>query len=175
MVLIIGEGGPADGDSLQLYTRGRRRIENVMRRPRPPAAMLAARAAIEAACPQARMRTLDSRYNCMGLLFASRRTWIDPDQFFLIAEDDALRQLPRDTAPLPGDIAAYFAGGGPHAELIHVALVVGWTGPGHSTVDPELLSQFGADGEYFHHPSEIPSFLARPPLTVVYYTDRTNG
>jgi hypothetical protein len=93
----------------------------------------------------------------MGLVFASRRTGIDPDQFNLIAVDDGYRKLPVVGDAIPGDLAVYLVG----EEVRHVGLVLSVTANvATASHDIVVLSQFGRDGEYIHALDDLPEGLA---------------
>jgi hypothetical protein len=107
--------------------------------------------------PTFRPRALTNTYNCMGMLFACRRTWIDPAHFDLIRNDDGYRLL-REGPPMPGDVALYR--GARTLEVAHVGLIVEVepnVAEGKHTIT--VLSQFGANGEYLHDSRETPANL----------------
>jgi hypothetical protein len=115
----------------------------------------------------ARLRSLSSVYNCMGMVFATRRTWVDPEDLQMIFEDDEYRRLPDDGQAMPGDVVVYRDTEG---AVVHIGLV--------SQVIPNLregtreivvLSQWGADGEYFHRTDDVHPSLGSP---TDYWSDR---
>ncbi len=103
----------------------------------------------------------------MGLVFASRRTWIEPEHFAAICKGDGLRQLLATESPQRGDIVVYQRAVG--SEVIHVGVVweVGlWLGASQSVT---VLSKWGFIGEYFHDVRDVPAQFGSP---LQYWTDR---
>jgi len=87
------------------------------------------------------------KYNCHGLTFASRRTWIsDAAEIKMILEDDSYEEV--DGRVLPGDVAVYYKDG----DTEHSGIVV--------RVDelnvPHILSKWGPCHEVVHHVAESP-------------------
>jgi hypothetical protein len=160
---VIGLGGAADPQRLELMTKKRSLIPNALRQPRPPAAMREAKAMY--LTDERQLRSLSSEYNCMGLVFASRRTCIDVGIVDWILREDDYKLVSIDKVRR-GDLLVYRNADGPS----HVAIV--WT---H---DPDVaraewrttvLSQWGADGEYFHDAHDVPLLLGAPDR---FWTDR---
>lgn len=104
----------------------------------------------------------------MGLVFASRRTWIDPEYLYQILADDEYRQLAGVVEAQPGDVVVYRDTDGLPS---HVGIV--WERnliiPGQQADPLKVLSQWGADGEYLHDLSDVPDLLGVP---VEFWTDR---
>jgi hypothetical protein len=98
MVEIVGAGGPADKASIPLATRGGTFINNERRPDWPLSKIRASVQQFKRDRPDARLRSVGPIYNCLGMLFAARRTSIDPDQLQLILTEDEYRPLPG-----PGD------------------------------------------------------------------------
>jgi hypothetical protein len=152
--IIIGAGGPADVLSIPLVTRRRRRIDNMQRSQRAPEAMQAALDLWIEKHPRWRNRARASTYNCLGLVFANRRTCVDPDQFDKIQADDGYRVISTGEA-MPGDVAAYYDD---EDQLAHVGMVVNVQRSALLVkgIDLTILSQFGADGEFLHSLDDVP-------------------
>ncbi len=76
------------GDSIRIDTREGNRIPNEQRAQRDSTAMSVAQewAKLHGA---ERTRSLSSVYNCFGMVFASRRTTIHPDDIEMILTDDS--------------------------------------------------------------------------------------
>ncbi len=159
--IIINRGHESDPQCLKLYTRKNRFIENEQ----PPGGgfpakrMRAATEMWQQRHPKIRLRAATSAYNCMGLVFANRRTCIDPDQWEVIRDDDGYRQLDPKEEPLPGDVVLYLDNHG----LSHVGVI--------TKVEPilksadwciEVISQWGSDGEFIHEMSDVPAMLGIP-------------
>ncbi len=134
---------------------------------RAPDAMGAARDLLCGLHPSISVRSLDSSYNCMGMIFAARRTVLDTDVLHYIIDDDGYSDLASPDNLGVGDIVLYAA----DEELTHVAMVVkvGLAATQDRAPDHLLLSQWGFDGEYFHSLHDIPSLYGAP---VRYLTDR---
>lgn len=103
---------------------------------------------------QIRLRSLASEYNCMGMVFASRRTSIDVEHMERILQDDGYRRIAPEFVML-GDLIVYRD---QHGVAQHVGLVckhdpdvarAGW--------NTEVLSQWGHDGEYLHSAGDVPA------------------
>jgi hypothetical protein len=163
---IINQGGESDPLSLRLYTRRNRFVRNERRGAASVERMTQAVKIMQQGHPNARLRSAASTYNCMGLVFANRRTWIDPDQWEIVRDDDGYRKLDASEEPFPGDVVLYREG----AELTHVAVI--------TTVEPnlqqaawaiEVISQWGMDGEYLHEMTDVPRLLGVP---VEIWTER---
>jgi hypothetical protein len=169
MVEIIGEGGPADRDSTNLYTRKGNRIPSVRRGQRAPSAMRAAFDFITKDHPTRRVRSLDSSYNCMGMIFASRRSCIEPAQFQAIAADDGYECLPPNKMALPGDVVVYRDENG---EVVHVGRIVDYFNIDGLALGYRVLSQIGADGEYIHNLDDLPQFPIKIKLPPELWTER---
>lgn len=159
--ILINPGEPGDIHSIQLMTRTRWAIPNEQRRRRAPAAMQAARtmqlAFVESG--RAELRALDSSYNCVGLVFANRRTEVDVKHVerILIEDEYVLRQSP-DHGRV-GDVAVYRD---VERNICHVGMVAEahpdfLGGP----TKLRILSQWGRDGEYLHDADAVPSVYGR--------------
>jgi len=114
--------------------------------------------------PNAQLRAVSSfPYNCVGLIFASRRAWIEIDHIYDILREDGYKQVRLEDIMI-GDVVLYKNYRG---EPVHVALVV--------TVDRvfglnvKVLSKWGVDGEFIHFIEDVPPFLGTPSEV---YTER---
>jgi hypothetical protein len=149
--IIIGEGGPADPERLPLSTKKKTLIPNARRQESPPEKMRAAEAYVHAQCPNVLTRSLSATYNCVGMVFAARRTWVDTDHISRIFEDDGYRPCQGRADIMAGDIVVYRKD--LHGPIQHVGVIV------RPLIDQAswlVLSQFGSDGEYFHSENEVP-------------------
>lgn len=98
--------------------------------------------------PEARHRpTQPSRkYNCHGLTFGSRRTWIfKATEVAKILHEDGYVQV-NETEIVPGDIAVYLYLG----DAEHSGIVV------EDKPVPKILSKWGPAHEVIHRPRECP-------------------
>jgi hypothetical protein len=158
-VPILGQGGPGDRRSIELYTRARNRIAIEQLLPRAPEAMKAAADLWTKAYPNLRVRSLDSTYNCVGLVFASRRAAVDPDQLPRIFEDDSYARLSSRGEAAPGDVAVYRDTSG---AITHVGIIIAIEKDIRAGILRfQILSQWGRDGEYLHDGEDVPAPLGR--------------
>lgn len=167
MVLFDSSGNYLRGPAIPLSTRLGSRIPNEQPMPRSPLQMNTARDLILTDHPSRSVRSLASVYNCMGFVFGSRRTWIEPGYLEMILSEDGLRKLSEGSEIMVGDIVVYRDDDG---DASHVGLVseIRIDIPTASR-DIMILSQWGRDGEYFHPVSDVSPFLGTP---TEYWTDR---
>ena len=164
---IINAGSKRDSRAIGLDTRKGNYIENIRSDERCPAALSDAYDGHKKEHPGIEARSLSARYNCMGLVFASRRTSIDVDPTIkLILEDDEYTLVAETKDVQEGDIIVYYKDKRP----THVGIVARI---GKSIEKAEfnitILSQWGRDGEYFHSVDNIPSYYG---TKFEYWTDR---
>lgn len=164
MPVIIDRGGPADPAALKLATRKNNWIHNEPAIERSPIEMRAAVNYATSGRPNVLLRSAASHYNCMGLVFAARRTTIDIDRWTLIRGDDEYRRLANGEALTLGDVVVYKRAG----VVTHIGLI-GEVRPGESGPIVMVLSQWGFDGEYRHPLSEVPPLYGS---AVEFWTDR---
>jgi hypothetical protein len=164
--MLIGAGGERDRASIKLATRCGTFIPNERRRERPPDALRAAKEMWTEKYPNIRVRSLSAVYNCVGLVFGSRRTCIDPDQLELILREDGYRRLPGEHEVEVGDLVLYRVGN----KYEHIAVVV------HkkqnfinACFEITVISQWGSEGEYIHLIRDVPPALGTPQE---FWTDR---
>jgi hypothetical protein len=88
------------------------------------------------------------KYNCHGLTFASRRTWIDDAlEIRKILQDDEYREVGRADV-LPGDVVVYYVDG----DVEHSGVVV----EKGDIAGPLILSKWGFCHEVIHRIPECP-------------------
>lgn len=168
MVDIIGLGSKRDREAIELATREGSFIPNVRRREQLPVRMKAAWDIWKKKHATLALRSLSSSYNCVGMLFASRRTWVEPDHLGTILREDGFRKIAVSEVVL-GDIVVYRDASGGFA---HVGLVLSKTPDvEHASWKVSVLSQWGIDGEYFHDANDVPDLLGTPQE---YWTERRN-
>jgi hypothetical protein len=170
MGFLINPGSPTDKESIDLATSRNQRIPNVRRRERAPEALREALRFVTEGHAGRQLRSLTATYNCIGMAFANRRTWIEPEHVPMILRDDGYARVETPAAVVPGDLVIYETA---PAEISHVAVVIS-NSPnvqdGSSTI--RVLSQWGSDGEYFHDYQDVPLYLGKP---VRFYTERRKG
>ncbi len=172
MVTVVGAGGPADRASLPLATRQGTHIPNERRLEQAPARLRAAINIWTGAYREIRLRSATGIYNCMGLVLASRRTWVYPDgvsrgQLRTVLEEDGYRRLAGPAEVQIGDVVLYHRG----EEISHIAVVIE-IHPVVATASWQItvVSQWGADGEYIHPLEDVPQDRLGAPSE--YWTDR---
>ncbi len=166
MSFIIEAGGPSDRDSIPLATRERNYIPNERRLEQSPAQLRAAVEIWQRERPNARLRSITAVYNCMGLVFASRRTWIEPDHISMILTDDGYSRLDGESEAKIGDIVVYKK----NLALTHVGIIIGFDDDlSVGTRKMKVLSKWGANGEYIHRIDDVPVLFGVP---AEFWTDR---
>jgi hypothetical protein len=154
-------------DSLLLQTRAGWQIPNAVRPERNPAALKAAVEIAKSIIPEAILRSITATYNCVGLVVASRRTWVDPEHLVRVLREDGCRKLPGPEEADQGDVVIYHDQEG---SPCHVALVVRKNLRVNGQEDfLTVVSKWGADGEYIHGLTKLPGFLGKP---TEFWTDR---
>ena len=152
---------------LPLATKTGRRIPNEQRTETAPERMQAAMQIVTDNHPTASLRSLRSTYDCMGLVFASRRTWVEIEHVETFLADDGYRQIPGDDLRV-GDLVIYRDVSG---DPTHVGIVTQLSPyRPDQTRDVYVLSQWGRDGEYFHRIDDVNHNLGTP---ADFWTDRT--
>ena len=109
--------------------------------------------------PSATLRSIshpDYPYNCVGMIFAARRHWIEIDYMADLLQHDGYRQVSKSDV-VAGDIVLYRD----HKnEYSHVALVV----PANlirDTMNIRVLSKWGLDPEYEHFEDDVPENIGK--------------
>jgi hypothetical protein len=141
-------------DSLLLQTRAKWQIPNELRPERHPAALKAAIELAHRIVPDAILRSISATYNCVGMVVANRRTWVDPADLVRVLRDDGYRKLKGQEESDVGDVVIYHDDGGVPC---HVGLVVRKNlllAEGQEDL-LTVLSKWGADGEYIHGASRV--------------------
>lgn len=156
MVHIFGRGSERDPAALRLYTTcNRNYVEN--ERPdeeRPIEALQAAYQYVKSISPSARCCSLTAMYNCVGVVFASRRTHVDCEHLDMILQDDGYRLISQKSA-IEGDVVVYRKDGIPlHVGIIYELQDLSFARDG-SQIELWVLSQWGQDGEYIHKLREV--------------------
>jgi hypothetical protein len=155
--------------SLALETRKAWAIPNEMRPESDPVFLQASVDLWKRAKPDIRLRSITSVYNCIGMVVASRRTWVDLEHLLRILKDDGCQKLPGEAEAQFGDVVVYRY----HGDVCHAGIVVG-----RNLYNPEkpkdaliVLSKWGKEGEYEHDASDVPIFCGIPSE---YWTDRSS-
>jgi hypothetical protein len=109
--------------------------------------------------PNAKLRSVSNYpYNCVGLVFAHRRAWIDIDYIYKLLTND--KYVPTDRSKvMPGDVVLYKNNDMPtHVGLI---LEVPLLAAQASWNDIKVLSKWGYDGEFIHPIEHVPSVCGK--------------
>jgi hypothetical protein len=145
--LLVGLGGPSDATRIRLATSKNKDLHLYGH-------------------PGRAVRSLSAVYNCIGMVFANRRAWVEPEQVPMILADDSYYEI-KPSEVVPGDIVVYFT----MPDVIsHVAVAVSnepELSDGSSNI--RVLSQWGRNGEYFHDYRDVPHWLGTP---VKFYSER---
>jgi len=162
-------GGARDRRSIPLATMLGTPIGNVRRDQRDPRSMRAAVKMLRKQCPTAVPRSMRSTYDCLGMIFASRRTCVGVEKNIgpvlrLILQEDGYLPVPSQDALSVGDVVVYkFGDSCDDSSISHVSMVVQneplFEGGSRQIM---ALSQWGADGEYYHRMDDVPLLLGKP-------------
>jgi hypothetical protein len=117
--------------------------------------------------PGIKLRSLSPYpYDCVGMIFACRRAWIDIDYIYTILKEDGFIRIPRH-AVRQGDIVLYKNRA--DDEPTHVALIVMIERYGEAQ-NIQVISKWGQEAEFIHFVEDVPGLFGEP---VEFYTDRT--
>lgn len=96
-------------------------------------------------------------YNCVGMIFSSRRAWIEIDELEQILADDFYRKI--SMAQLDaGDIVIYTRNG----TRTHIGLIIFIEREANEIRNIVVLSKWGADGEIEHDLQIVPKGYGFP-------------
>lgn len=116
--------------------------------------------------PFAELRSITATYNCMGQVFASRRTYIDVEEVRRVLAEDGYSRLNSLADVEVGDVVVYCKNGIP--EHVGTIAYFTYTPLGHREV--KVISKWGAEGEYIHSLRDVPLDLCGEPTE--YWSDR---
>ena len=102
-------------------------------------------------------------YNCVGMIFTSRRAVIEIDHIYAILREDGYRRITLQDV-IVGDVVLYRDA----VEPTHVALVTLIDRIGNS-LNVRVISKWGLDPEFEHFMENVPARLGVP---VEFYTER---
>ena len=111
------------------------------------------------------LRRSSATYNCAGMVFGSRRTWIDIDQTELILSEDGYHKLSGRGMLQKGDVVVYLDG---QEAPAHVGVVYRIESPVTDRVI-YVLSKWADKGEYIHLIDDVPATCGR---AAQYWTER---
>ncbi len=165
--ILLDPGSEQDERSIPLGTRKGTFIRNERRDELLPEQLQVGVDNCEQTHPSARLRSITGKYNCVGMVFASRRTWIDTDDVQQILEEDEYRLLPGlfEKADI-GDVVVYKESG----KIEHVGIIIEKReNPAKAMVSIKILSKWGPWAEYIHDPEDVLPSFGKP---VEVWTDR---
>jgi hypothetical protein len=117
--------------------------------------------------PNAALRSFSHRYNCVGMVFASRRACIESTDLEKVLEGDGYSQLQNVAAVVQGDLVVYKDYMGSYS---HVAVVLGrYRVDSGNELGIEALSKWGQEGEYIHKAEDVPFHCGKP---AEFWTER---
>lgn len=161
MAVLINAGGVYDRASIPLATRKRTHIRNEQRPEWLPQRMRVAIENMKTVRPEARLRSATAIYNCVGMVFAARRTWIDTGDVPLILREDSYRLVERESDVVPGDLVVYRTV--PGEEVAHIGVVIEARADVASAyMRFMVLSKWGSEGEYVHPIDHVPPSFGKP-------------
>lgn len=109
---------------------------------------------------QVKIRSLPKYlYNCVGMVLANRRAWIEIDHIIDVLREDGYRLLARDQV-VAGDVVVYNLNVAP----VHVGLVVAVEPSFGNLQEIRVLSKWGLLGEVEHRDEDVPYHCGRPSL-----------
>ena len=164
-MVVLHEGEPGDNRYIPLATKRRTPIKNVRDSGLSPEQLQFQIKKFGEKLPLARPRSTLQGYDCMGLVFATRRTMVATDQLTMILTEDEYHQI--DATDLYwGDVVVYKFG--LETAAAHVGLVSHFEASLVGLVT-FVISKWGAGPEYVHPIDEVPEQFGVP---VEYWTDR---
>ena len=168
--MLLGSPSPDPDQGLliiDLSTKRGNRIPNIQRATRHPDSMAVAQAVVLKHHPTAKLRSLRSEYNCVGMVFASRRTAIEPEYVPMILRDDGYRPVDQEDALEVGDVVVYRTRDGEISHIGIIAIIKESIQPPYREII--VLSQWGSEGEYFHRIDDVNPLLGQASE---FWTDR---
>lgn len=112
--------------------------------------------------PNIKIRSLsDYPYNCMGLVFASRRAVISIEDVYKTLREDGFRKINRDECVV-GDVVLYKNQNIPS----HIGII---TYISRQPTSFTILSRWGFDAEFEHFMEDVPKLYGQP---LEFYTER---
>jgi len=159
---------PEFSKGVRLESRKGNRIPTLRRDPMIPEILKAANQTHRDSFPNIETRSLDSSYNCAGMVFAFRRAWIEPKHIPRLLEEDEYLEVKRDNT-IPGDLIVYYDSNDRNV-VRHVGIIIEKS-RNIEAADWVLrvISQWGREGEYLHCETDVPFIYCS---TRVYYSEK---
>ncbi len=157
---ILGAGGENDNLALKLSTCTRKHINNERPLEKAPLTLQASLEMDKKTNPKASLVSAPTAtYNCMGLVFASRRTCIDISELNFILGEDSYRQLAGLHEAMTGDVVCYQKDG----KIEHVGLINSTISDcRNGSIQATVVSKWGMHAEYIHDMCDVPSHFGSP-------------
>jgi len=165
--IIINPGSPKDKAAIPLATKLGNHIPNERRLEQIPSILREGIVFCEKNYSDIKLRSITATYDCLGMVFAARRTWIEDKYLDWILKEDNYRCLSNITELERGDLVVYRNKG----RASHVGIVVNIIRPltKEAKWEVEVLSKWGAGGEYIHKMERVVPYLGEPSE---FWTDR---
>lgn len=159
--VLLSAQSPPSVPFLRMETRARWQIPNELREEMHPNVRDAAVEMWRSQRPNARLRSISATYNCIGMVVAFRRSWVDPGDLLRILKEDGYRKLGRSEEARLGDVVVYRDAQG---SVSHAGIIIGFNL--YDSDNPKdariVLSKWGRDGEYEHDETDVPVQLGSP-------------
>jgi hypothetical protein len=154
--------------TLLIETKTKWSIPNEVRLERPAVALDASRELFKQIHPRAHLRSLTAVYNCIGLVVACRRCWVDTEHLSRVFTGDGFTRVESQAEVQLGDVVVYRDDEGEvsHAGIVAMKRLFNPEEPSDVLV---VVSKWGADGEYEHDVTDVPKLLGAP---AEHWTDR---
>lgn len=99
----------------------------------------------------------DYMYNCVGMIFASRRAWIETNHLYELLRQDGYNKV-TEREIVPGDLVVYTSNEVP----THVGLIMTILSRGSNLENLIILSKWGKEAEILHRVDVVPELYGKP-------------
>ena len=171
--VIIGEGSERDRNSIGLSTKRGNYIHNTQFQSEQVPEMIQAKMEMHESFvqqTQTQLRSIDSSYNCVGLIFASRRTRIEPNLVRWILQEDGYKPIDEQHT-MVDDLVIYTLN---KDEVVHIGRLIDKVlDEATNEYQWRILSKWGKDGEYLHKIKDVPQYLSYDGLE--FWSEKERG
>jgi hypothetical protein len=156
IIPLLDPGGESDKNAVLLGTRKTRHIPNEKRPEWSKEDLSSALQEARKLHPNAKHRSVTHTYNCVGMAFVTRRTWVDPEYVYTFLNDDDYQQIAQSEAQV-GDVVVYKDRTG---DVVHVGIVIQRDEDlKQAEIRLKILSKWGPWAEFIHDPDDVlPAF-----------------